>query len=100
MKPIDSGNEASGFMIRCYCNMPACLAATGGVRTCTTRLGCFSQLQPNFPNLDGTVTHPVSTTTTQKMTTLIPEEFDVEAAIYGNDNALNGDYGCLDFLPT
>lgn len=86
-------------MIRCYCNLPECLAASGGVPTCTTRLGCFSELKPiSFPNNDGTTAPSTSLPVT---IVPIPSEFDDEmaASMVVDEEALRAKYGCLELIP-
>lgn len=83
-------------MVRCYCNLPECLAASGGVPTCVSKLGCYSEIHPKLPGFK-----PVTTTTSgPDASTLVraPEEY-IEGRLALAKNDGSHFYGCLDYLP-
>lgn len=64
--------------VQCFCNLPECLPDN----TCTTRLGCFFELQPADspkPNENGN-----------------PQEHDQYSTILVGDYSINGVFGCLE----
>lgn len=95
---MDTDSDTS-TMIRCFCNLPKCLEATGGVQTCTTKLGCFSELQPILSHFDGVPSQNITTSSTTDVP--IPKELDDEAAASAmvDENALRAKYGCLELMP-
>lgn len=88
-------------LIRCFCNLPKCLEASGGVQTCTTKLGCFSELQPVLPRFDGVPSQSKTTTPSPITDVPIPKVLDDEAAASAlvDENALRAKYGCLELMP-
>ncbi|XP_029343561.1 serine/threonine-protein kinase pakG-like isoform X2 [Acyrthosiphon pisum] len=91
-------------MISCYCNLPECLAAAGGDGTCSTRLGCYSEIQPIIPRIEEeiltpTVTESNKTANGSSVSPIISELVDAPAvATTEHAAAIRGSYGCLDHL--
>lgn len=69
-------------LINCYCDLAVC----GDQKMCTTRYGCFSELQPVMPGADNdTVAEPTASQ-------------PVDDAYVFSNRSLNGTYGCLEML--
>ncbi|VVC27293.1 Hypothetical protein CINCED_3A001250 [Cinara cedri] len=101
LKKLQPHIDSSAPLIRCYCNLPVCLTATGGMPVCHTRQGCYSRIQMSVSELTGPsqVADPTTPTTTTTIQS-IPDEFDERLIMSNMDHVINGAYGCLDLLPT
>ncbi|XP_060858832.1 uncharacterized protein LOC132936158 isoform X2 [Metopolophium dirhodum] len=82
-------------MINCYCNLPECLVAAGGDGTCFTRLGCYSEVHPFIPEIEGNldILNMTPTVTESNKTANSSSVFTTEHAA-----VIRGSYGCLDQL--
>jgi len=91
-------------MISCYCNLPECLAAAGGDGTCSTRLGCYSEVQPIIPGVEEEIVTPTVTesnkTVNGSSVSPIVSELVQAPAVATTEHAavIRGSYGCLDHL--
>lgn len=91
-------------LISCYCNLAECLVAAGGVGTCSTRLGCYSEVQPIIPGIEvetvtPTVTESNKTTNVSFASPIISEL--VKAPVVATTEqaaAIRGSFGCLEQL--
>ncbi|XP_022176167.1 uncharacterized protein LOC111037741 [Myzus persicae] len=91
-------------MISCYCNLPECSVAAGGVGTCSTRLGCYSEVQPIIPGIEEEIVTPAPTKSNNTangsaVSPIIPEfEQSPAAATTEHASVIRGSFGCLDQL--
>ncbi|KAF0769062.1 Uncharacterized protein FWK35_00021257 [Aphis craccivora] len=99
-------------LITCLCNLHKCTSNTingkdGKDGTCTTRLGCFSEIRSVLPPVEET-SKPTNATPTQPPMTdngsavlpNIPEAFDAETTAHvEGPSSTRASYGCLDKQP-
>uniref|UniRef100_A0A2S2R6B9 Uncharacterized protein n=1 Tax=Sipha flava TaxID=143950 RepID=A0A2S2R6B9_9HEMI len=71
--------------IECYCNLPECLSTSGSYNPCTTRLGCFFELQPADILKSNKTRNPLSE--------------DQFSTVFIEDYKVNGVFGCLESSP-
>lgn len=95
---------AQSPMIVCYCNLPECLVAAGGDGTCSTRLGCYSEVLPIIPGIEEEIVTPAVTESNKtangsSVSPIIPElEMAPVVATTEHATAIRGSFGCLDQL--
>jgi len=91
-------------MLTCYCNLPECMVDVGGDGTCSTRLGCYSEVQPIIPGIEEEImtpakTEPIKTSNVSAVSPIIPElEKTPVAVTTEHAAAIRGSFGCLDQL--
>jgi len=91
-------------MLTCYCNLPECLVAAGGDGTCSTRLGCYSEVQPIIPGIKEEIMTPaktesIKTSNGSAVSPIIPELDNAPVAVTTEHAAaIRGSFGCLDQL--
>lgn len=91
-------------MISCYCNLPECLVAAGGDGTCSTRLGCYSEVRPIIPGFHDeivtpTVTESNKTANGSSVSPIISELVKAPTvATTEHATVIRGSFGCLDQL--
>jgi len=98
VKPAASA-PAQAPMISCYCNLPQCLEATGGDGTCSTRLGCYSEVQPIIPGFEEE-TDSIDILANSSIISPVFSQFVKALAVATTKHAaaIRGSYGCLEQL--
>ncbi|XP_025202245.1 uncharacterized protein LOC112599533 [Melanaphis sacchari] len=97
---------AQSPLITCFCNMPECLSPAGGDGTCSTRLGCFSEVRTAIPPMgeilrstDFAGNETIYADNAPAVFPTIPKISNGGTTSNATEpSSVRGSYGCLDLL--